>query len=140
MSKSDDYDWAAGGRQGLERFRLVLFDFDVRKAKQLIAASPREVLVLQVKEVASLLPFITTAESPGDIDLGVPIICVPLPELLGGGCLPVDGWHRIAFANRTKVNELPAVLLTSDEVIEVASGLNTVLKQIGTRTQPTGAS
>jgi hypothetical protein len=52
------------------------------------------------------------------VDLTRPIIAVRIREA-DGAVMIIDGWHRLARAQRDGVTELPAVLLDEDQEYEV---------------------
>jgi ParB-like chromosome segregation protein Spo0J len=57
-------------------------------------------------------------------DLERPVLVVKIREL-GGAALIVDGWHRLAKAQRDGVAELPVVVLDEDQEYQVRIGAAT---------------
>lgn len=51
-------------------------------------------------------------------DLNRPILTVKIREL-GNAALVVDGWHRLARAQRDGVGELPVIVLDEDQEYQV---------------------
>ena len=116
--------------------------FIVQKAKQLVVEAPREV---QSCGLSGLRNFARRPEKmpdgstrmymgmyvkwkaidaePERFDCSIPILLVPLPERLGGSVWPIDGWHRIAKTLDAGGDELPAVLLTEAEAVEICPQL-----------------
>jgi hypothetical protein len=91
--------------------------FDVREAKRLIAATPREPEKVRTDV---LRPFLgprgitvdrKRAKTDPLIDVSVPLIVATLDT----SCLPIDGWHRVAKAIAEGIEEIPALYLTREE-------------------------
>jgi hypothetical protein len=111
--RSDGYSWDAERPEKWVNGDRV---FDVRRAKQLILRTPREVKLVDVasieKRFEPTLVGVDLAEiGQLPIDLGFPLILVPEGE----GVLIIDGWHRVAKAIEQRVATLRAVWLTVAE-------------------------
>jgi hypothetical protein len=95
--------------------------FDVRKAKEIIAANPRPVREINIAGCAKAHEDVKirdgTAENPA-IDLDVPVIVVSTEY----GPAIIDGWHRVAKALANGREVLNAVDLTADETALILGG------------------
>jgi len=111
MAESSETDWQP--RLG-EQFIFAGKRYDLAKAKELIKATPRPV------EMKSLLTFKAAYyeavkidwEKAEKTDPSTPAIAATEE---GGKLLLIDGWHRYAKALRTRMTEIPVVVLTEDE-------------------------
>ena len=113
-----------------EVFQFMGTTFDVREAKRILKAFPRETEKVPVSVLKQFLPkrgklslavgidwkLIDAAkETPGIIDLKIPLIIATLKT----SSLPIDGWHRAMLAVETKIRILPCVHLTSEETEQI---------------------
>ena len=93
---------------GREVFRLLAWAWDVCEAHRLAGGYP----VHQV-DIGGLAGFASLIHvDPAhvyEVDLAVPILIAPVPEL---GNLVIDGWHRIHRALRDAITVLPARMLS----------------------------
>jgi len=125
--------------EGDEVFVLGAWQFNVTRAKALIAQRPRTLATVDVPRVARAAGLVTTPQGPaaGDrpiapiavdwnyavtTDLAEPVIVCILQDR-DGGCFPllVDGWHRIAHAAEEGRGKLPAYPLTWEETLSVSN-------------------
>ena len=98
------------GSSGSAYFQLGVFD--VTEAKHILKAAPRESIELEVAGYAAMLKMMAGVGSAScTIDWDVPLILVKV----NAGCLPIDGWGRIAKAIQQGRPTLPAVILTAEE-------------------------
>ncbi len=122
-SMSNDFEWDLDRPEktveGLDGI------FDVQKAKQIIAATPREIEKIDlVKNEAYFRSYVDDEVNLKDdidwntVDCSIPLIFVRLP----GGKLQIDGKHRLAKAMRTGLKTLPAIILTPEESADVKVG------------------
>jgi hypothetical protein len=88
--------------------------FNVKAAKRILKASPRESVNLNVADYAAMRKMLAGV-SYASVDMDVPVIVVKV----NGGFLPIDGWSRIAKALETGQPSVPAVQLTSQEAQSV---------------------
>jgi hypothetical protein len=92
-----------------EVFRLLAWAWDVGEAHRLAAG--HSVIQVDIGGLAGFAPLIRVNPTHVDeVDLAVPILIAPVPEL---GNLVIDGWHRVHRALRDGVTVLPARMLTS---------------------------
>jgi hypothetical protein len=122
MATSKDFTWT----ETEETFQLMSRAWDVQAAKRLIAKKrARPVYSIPM---ASLAPLVG---KPGSFTFGTITVdwdaakmadtSVPLVLLSQDqGCIPIDGYHRIARAVLDGLTELPAVVLTKIESKKVA--------------------
>lgn len=100
-----------------EVFQFLSWRWDITKAQQIAADLP-------VQRVDPELWFgwlgaiALNEDHVPTVDLGRPIIAVRLREL-DGAAMIIDGWHRIARAQRDGVTELPIVVLDEDQENQV---------------------
>lgn len=103
-----------------EEFNFLGMTWDVLSAKCIVADCPREVLSLEVSDHTHLLRReeggktvfgVHTSLGYKEVDLSIPVIVVPR----GNGFLIIDGWHRLATAEKMGVKTLPMVVLTKEE-------------------------
>ena len=124
-----------------EVFTFIRTQWDVRQAKRLLASKNIKVHTTDVAECAKLLggsrpngkggftitmgvsvdwprveTDLTKPEAEQEIDLTIPVIFVQTPQ---GNILPIDGYHRIAKANKLGLKELPAVMLSKKDSLAV---------------------
>ena len=93
---------------GREVFRLLVWTWDISEAHRLAASYP--VHQVDIGGLVGFAPLIRVNPAHLDaVDLAVPILIVPVPEL---GNLVIDGWHRIHRALRDGVTVLPARVLS----------------------------
>ena len=118
------------------RYGFGVFAFDVRKAKELICASPREIRMVDTSR-ERVERLIGRPPEPDSFDIGTVYvdwekaktadISTPLivamarvdPESQKRSPVVIDGHHRLARAWLDKIPELPYVLLTDEESDEV---------------------
>jgi len=125
MKRSNEVQWNTTEN---ETFRFLRSAWDVRKAKELIAAKPRKVDEMSISGPAELVgspvgpTFVmgitvnwSRCESH-EVNMDVPVI---LARRKDGTHMPIDGWHRIAKAKMTGRTTLPCVVLTRKESIQV---------------------
>ena len=94
-----------------ETFDFLGITFDIRKAKEILQARPRESRPLEVRKYEGLLEMISGFSATSEVNLEVPIICLAV----GKGSFPIDGWNRILEAKRSGVPAIPCVRLTAEE-------------------------
>jgi hypothetical protein len=94
-----------------ETFNFLGITFDVREARRILKARPRESRLLEVHKYQALLDMISGFSPASKIDLDVPVICLAV----GKGSFPIDGWNRILEATRQGRNTLPCVRLNEAE-------------------------
>ena len=93
---------------GREVFRLLAWAWDIGEAHRLAAGHPvRQVDIGGLAGFASLIRV--NPAHLDEVDLAVPILIAPVPEL---GNLVIDGWHRVHRALRDGVTVLPARMLS----------------------------
>src|SRR3954464_11058503 len=87
--------------------------YDLAKAKDMIKATPRPVEMRPLSQFKAM--YYEAVKIDWDkaekTDTAIPVI-VGTQE---GQPILIDGWHRYAKALRTRLTELPAVILTEDE-------------------------
>jgi hypothetical protein len=104
-----------------ELFEFMFASFDVREAKRLITAKPRETEMVRTDVLRAFLgPRGITVDrkrvkADPLIDVSVPLIVATLDT----SCLPIDGWHRVAKAIAEGIEEIPALYLTREETEQV---------------------
>jgi hypothetical protein len=118
---SSDFDWNPDEK---EWFTLLTLSFDVSKAKRLIMAGPRPLVMVPVDKDTAECGLIGVREDRlKELDMSFPIIVASLNEeykrQLGNGYMLIDGWHRYRRASREGITELPGVKLTVEETLEV---------------------
>jgi hypothetical protein len=97
-----------------EQFLFAGKRYDLAKAKELIKAAPRAV---DKKPLSAFKTMYYEAvkidwEKAEKTDPSIPAIAATEE---GGKILLIDGWHRYAKALRTRLTEIPVVVLTEDE-------------------------
>jgi hypothetical protein len=122
-TEGGDPGWSSSFHWDLERPEKWINGnriYDVKRAKQLIHDSPREVKLVDVSSIQKRfdadrlgVDLLTLSELP--IRLDFPLILVPE----GNGVLIIDGWHRVARAIQSGVLSLPAVWLSESETQSV---------------------
>jgi len=116
---SGDYEWDVEKPEKWGNTALGLFD--VRKAKEIIVASPRPVRDINISGCVRALDDVKirpgTEDDPG-VELDVPVI-VAHTKL---GPAIIDGWHRVAKALAVGQNVLNAVDLTEEETAQILRG------------------
>ena len=110
MPDSSETVWEA--RLG-EQFIFAGKRYDLAKAKEMIKATPRPV---EMRPLAQFKAMYYEAvkidwDKAEKTDTKIPVI-VGTQE---GNPILIDGWHRYAKALRTRLTEIPAVVLTEDE-------------------------
>ena len=107
---SSDFTWELKG----EKFHYGTEQYNVDLAKQMIIDSPRRTIAFRVKEIIHILPSIMVVQF--DVDMTHPII-------VNHRNFPIDGWHRLHRAVRTKRKYIEAVVLTPRETERIISYL-----------------
>ncbi|WP_413116211.1 hypothetical protein ACK1X7_36875 [Streptomyces sp. CY1] len=103
--------------EGGEYFQFLAFRWDVTKAHQIARTLP--IRRLDAEPWFGLLGAIRLNERHVlYADLERPLILVRIREA-DGAALIIDGWHRLARAQREGVKDLPAVLLDENQELEV---------------------
>jgi hypothetical protein len=115
MAESSATDWQP--RLG-EQFIFAGKRYDLAKAKEMIKATPRPV---ENKPLSLFKPMYYEAvkidwDKAEKTDPTIPVI-VATEE--GGKLTLIDGWHRFAKALRTRLMELPCVVLTEEETKKI---------------------
>ncbi|TDB91214.1 hypothetical protein E1264_02685 [Actinomadura sp. KC216] len=100
-----------------EVFQFLAFRWDITKAQQIAADLP--VHRCDPQPWFGWLAAVALDEDhiPA-VDLDRPIIAVRLREA-DGAAMIIDGWHRVARAQRDGVTELPIVVLDEDQEYQV---------------------
>ena len=130
--QSSDFEW----KMEREYFRFFSRGYDVKKAKEIIVKTPREVNVMGLSGVKNMVKRpqrdekgqITSfslgisvdwdrIDSTTEIDLDFPTI---LANHGNGDYWPIDGWHRIAKAVDMGQESLPVVVLSEEETKQVS--------------------
>jgi hypothetical protein len=134
MAKTDrqlmtsDFTWDVDSP---ERTHELFERYDVRKAKQIIVASPRAVEFVDLKKHgAALREFLIGLTLKPDvdwtkIDVTVPVIFVRTQA----GTFPIDGRHRLAKALNEHHEFIAAVFLSmaeTDSIHETFTGCSTI--------------
>jgi hypothetical protein len=109
-----------------ETFYYGRRSFDVRKAKRYIAMNSVEVSQFNVEDARSNVEndlIATDLNRKGlEVDLSVPIIVASIENWdKSVGRLPIDGWHRIAYALKEGIAALPMYLLSVEETKQITS-------------------
>lgn len=100
-----------------EYFQFLLYRWDVTKAQQIAANLP--VRRFNAQPWFGWLGLIRVDDDHvRTADLNHPLLVVKIREL-GGDPLIIDGWHRLAKAEREGVTELPVVVLDEDQEFDV---------------------
>lgn len=98
-----------------EVFTFLLWRWSITRARRLLAGRPAQ--PADISDAPTMLVRIDE-EHLADVDLDEPIIVgwTPANGQTGERApMPLDGWHRIARAQRAGRGELPALLLTPEE-------------------------
>ena len=116
-----------------ETFTFIIHCWDVAAAKNILKKKPRDSDTVDVSGCAEMLAKSTKNDDgsmsihmgvhtdPDELDnadLTVPLILVKFK----GSIMVIDGWHRIARAERDGVESLPCVCLTARESQRVKVG------------------
>lgn len=119
MGDSSTFEWkllpGKDGEDEEENFEAGLYEFNITEAKKLIRATPRPLTEVEIGSYVALLELIVSLGPPikgRTYDLAFPLI---VGTLGNGGLLLLDGWHRVARANKQGLKTLPAVILTKYE-------------------------
>ncbi|HVI41931.1 MAG TPA: hypothetical protein VM577_14870 [Anaerovoracaceae bacterium] len=100
----------------IETFKILGTEFDVQAAKKLLSVTSRPVSYINTNSLLFISRWVSTFwRIKVKADLSVPIIMASI----GGGYLPIDGWHRIHRAIDKKVESIPCVFLTPDETRKI---------------------
>lgn len=133
---SADFEW----KNEEEYYTFLGNTFDVKKAKEIIRKKPRQLIVVDITEIAkSVVRPVKTVDENGKeytrytighnvdwnkidddetaIDLEMPVILAQIKEPKSKEVFAwlIDGWHRVAKANEKGLVSLPGVLLTLPE-------------------------
>ncbi|GAA4100938.1 ParB N-terminal domain-containing protein [Actinomadura miaoliensis] len=100
-----------------EFFQFLAYRWDVTKAQQIAATLPVHRFDPQ-PWFGWLNAVALNEEHISTVDLDRPIIAVRLREAEGNAMI-IDGWHRIARAQREGVTALPIVVLSEDQEYQV---------------------
>jgi len=115
----------------LERTHELFERYDVRKAKQIIVASPRAVEFVDLKKhgaaIHAFLEGLTLKHNVDwdKIDVTIPVIFVRAKD----GAFAIDGRHRLAKALKERHESIAAVFLTmeeTDSIHETFTGCTTI--------------
>lgn len=118
---SDRYTWKRNTWPGSksyeedEVFEAFAQTYNITRAKMIISKAPRLVEYIPMHVLATILDLLVDLDPPKkgrDYDVTFPLIVATLKN---GGRLPIDGWHRVAKAQKMGLRELPAVILTAEE-------------------------
>ncbi len=120
-SRSDGVAWDTSHA---ERFVFMLGEWDVTRAKRILAAAPRDVLLIDVAKLYGMAEFVDNmGRTDHGLDLNFPVICGTTDVKRGRyrklERILLDGWHRVRAAEAIGVTQLPAVVLTEDETNEI---------------------
>lgn len=102
------------------------FQYDIRLAKTLIKATPREVFQLPIIQFRPILAYkiarhrFRSAAHPLCVDLAHPLIFAVQTD----GQVLIDGRHRIRTALAGRIEHLNCVFLTADESARVCVAAN----------------
>jgi nitrogen fixation protein len=100
-----------------EVFQFLAYRWDVTAAQQIAAELP--VHRFNPQPWFGWLGAIGLDEDHvPTVDLERPLIMVRLREA-GGAAMLIDGWHRLARAQREGITELPVVVLDEDQEYQV---------------------
>ena len=112
--QSDKIDWQP--RLG-EQFVHAGKHYDLAKAKELIKAAPRPIEMKPLTQFKSM--YYEAVKIDWDkaerTDPTIPVIVATE----GDKAVLIDGWHRYAKALRTRLAEIPTVVLTEEETTKV---------------------
>jgi hypothetical protein len=112
--QSNQIDWQP--RLG-EQFVFAGKHYDVAKAKELIKATPRAVEPRPMAQFKSM--YYEAVKIDWDkaekTDPSIPVIAATED----GKPVLIDGWHRYAKALRTRLTEIPCVILTEEETKQI---------------------
>jgi hypothetical protein len=98
---------------GREEFQFLAYRWDIIRAWEIADGLP--VRTFNAEPWFGWLGLIQIDEHHlTSADLGRPILMVKIGEL-DGSVLIVDGWHRLAKAQRDGVTELPVIVLDEDQ-------------------------
>ena len=121
MKTSDSINWHT---KDPEVFEFLATSFDVREAKKILVAKPREIHTARTTDVEGMIGMIRIERGevevrPEKFDTSIPLIVASFYE---SSKLVIDGWHRIAKANRLLIEVLPIVILTEEETLAIMRG------------------
>lgn len=117
-----------------EAFDLGPWAYSVDKARQILAAAPREPILIDVVPLADLIlageVTIDRRHAVKLKSLVAPLISIPATETdcravlrchldASGVPLPIDGWHRVYKAFACGLEELETYLLTEHEAASI---------------------
>ena len=108
-----------------ETFNFLDITFDLREARRILKAQPRESRLLEVHKYQALLDMISGFSPASRIDLEVPVICLAV----GKGSFPIDGWNRILEATRQGCATLPCVRLNKAEQDQIRTRREQVVRK-----------
>lgn len=122
-----------------EKFNFFNHQFDIKKAKQILAKKDRLSLACDLKQSMDQL---SEPDQPNfkilgiyidwtktDLDMSIPLIAgfIPLPKKRGQPKqlfpLIIDGWHRIGQAKRLGITSLQTFYLTEKETKSIMGGI-----------------
>ena len=115
MADSSSIEWQP--RLG-EQFIFAGKYYDLAKAKELIKATPRPI---EPKPLSTFKSMYYEAvkidwDKAEKTDTAIPVIAATEE---GGKLVLIDGWHRYAKALRTRLTEIPTVILTEEETQKI---------------------
>lgn len=120
--KSTDFDWDLDRP---EYSQEVLDKYDVRKAKEIIAATTRPVEFIDLKLLANFFKDdlegvkLEINRDWNKVDTTFPVIFAQTKN----GKLLIDGRHRMYKALEHNLDKIPAVYLTEDETASICTKL-----------------
>ncbi len=117
-SQSSEIEWQS--RVG-ELFVFAGVRYDLARAKELIKATPRPI---EMKSIALFKSMYYEAvkidwDKAEKTDTAIPAIVATEAAEGGPKLVLIDGWHRYAKALRTRLTEIPVVLLTEEETKQI---------------------
>ncbi|MDT0307251.1 hypothetical protein RM780_09780 [Streptomyces sp. DSM 44917] len=100
-----------------EFFQFLAFRWDVTRAKEIAAGIPPG-RMNPAPFFGWLSAISIDEEHVARVDTGRPLLAVRIREL-DGAVLIIDGWHRLARAQRDGLTQLPVVILHESQEWEV---------------------
>jgi len=117
-----------------ERFVFLAFEWNVDKAKELVAGKePDQASLDGIDGMLSMIRINKEHAMSDEVDLSRPLIAVPITVDGETSNVVIDGWHRIYKARQQGLATLPSYVLSAEE--ELVCRTSGVLPHEQTRKQ-----